>query len=110
MKWKYILIVIGIYIVAVNVWDSENFQRHVFPEKFWANTVNSLEQQIESDKLYLENTRIELMQAEISSVFEIQKALNTYKASGMDIEEARKLAKEPVKIQLDLLRGISSVR
>lgn len=91
-KWKLLLSLscLSIFIAGYFIWNSDAFQREMFPKRYWAQRVADLESSIETTEWLVRNSLLEVQKKRI----EVAQAMNDYISMGSTQEEAKILAKE----------------
>lgn len=108
MKKRITLLFLGAFlgIILFYIWKSDSFQKQFFPKNFWQNRVKILEETVEFTKNLVDGFRIEYYKEAYFSEVEISQNANFYKLQGMNIEEAKRYARENKKKELDEMKEL----
>jgi hypothetical protein len=104
VKWKFVLSIGIILVLGYFIWNTETFQREVFPEKYWSKKVEVLKSMTQLDEGMIRDAALELKKKQITMKLEVAQEINSAKSFGMDVEEARKIAIERIRSEFEVLK------
>jgi len=101
---KVLLVFAAVAAGAFAVWNTDWFQRAVFPDAYWAEKVSSLEGVLEMDRGMFRDAVIEMKKLQATAKLEVQQEMSSAKSLGLSAEEARASAVASIKAQAEQLR------
>lgn len=94
-----IVVIISVYYI----WNSDSFQREVFPEKYWIQRIVDLEFLIKVDEMMIRHGVLEFEKAKMTTETDIAQSINIHQSTGYTYDEAKKMAFEDKHDELQLI-------
>ena len=99
-----ILVLVAVIIAGYYIYKTDTFQRQFFPKRYWQEQVESTQSSINLANGMLRDTAIELMKLQMTAPLEVAQEINFAKSTGTNVDEARKMAVDEIKIKVNDLR------
>ena len=97
--------IIGALLVAYPLWNSDMFQRAVFPARYWTQEVEALERLLEIDEWFVQDTGFEIAKLRATARIRVAQAMALTRMAGGDEESSRKFEQTMIETELEQLQA-----
>jgi hypothetical protein len=96
------IIAILLVIISIYVWNTDLFQRNVFPKNYWGEEISKLERIVKFSKLNIDNQTLKNIQFINNYSSEYMISYNAMITKGVSEKKAEELASKHMETELEI--------